>query len=41
MTDNEEFANLLKVAYVTVDNIDPWVGFLSEKKQTGSFLAKP
>lgn len=40
MTDNEEFANLLKVAYVTVDNIDPWVGFLSEKKQTGSIFGE-
>lgn len=40
MTDNEALSNFLKVAYVTVNDIDPWVGFLVEKKQTGSIFGE-
>ncbi len=40
MTGNEELADFLKVAYVNVDDIDPWVGFLCEKKQTGSIFGE-
>ncbi|MCF8239119.1 MAG: T9SS type A sorting domain-containing protein [Saprospiraceae bacterium] len=40
LTDNEELANFLKVAYVNVDNIDPWVGYLVEKKVPGSLFGE-
>ncbi len=40
MTGNEELSNFLKVAYVTVNDVDPWVGFLVEKKQAGSIFGE-
>lgn len=40
MTGDEDLANLLKVAYVNIDNIDPWVGFLVEKKMAGSIFGE-
>lgn len=40
LTGDEELANLLKVAYVNIDNIDPWVGYLVEKKVPGSLFGE-